>query len=156
MIAAVTINLIKLKNIASGLGLACLVCVPICALADSQTIGTASGNATFSVDLDSIQTSGRQVHFWEKLIYQQPEIRDEASGKWIKEKRVHRVINCPEKTQGYTEGFTYGENEAFISSVSLKETQIKMNPIPPATIAEQEYFLVCAAPKSPNKSETAQ
>ena len=116
---------------------------PVLAADDWQIIATASPNATFTVDIGNIQRRDNNVYFWEKLIYKKPETRDAVSAKWIKEKRVHRLINCVEKTQGYTEGFTYGENESFISSISLDEIKIKMSPIPPDTVAAKEYALVC-------------
>ena len=110
---------------------------------DWQIIPTASANVIFALDRDSIQRQDRMVRFWEKLTYATPEARDEASGKWIKEKRVRRVMNCAEQTQGFTEGITYGEKETFITSVSFADQQIKMSAIPPDTVAAKEFSLVC-------------
>lgn len=107
------------------------------------TISTNSSNAIFSVDKADIKQSGDLVEFWEKLEYKQPEIVDQASGKKIKEKKVHRLINCKERTQGYSYGITYAEDGRFITSISLEASQIKMGTIPPGTIAEEELVLVC-------------
>ena len=107
------------------------------------TISTNSPNITFSVDKGDIKQTGEVVEFWEKLQYKQPEIIDQASGKKIKEKKVRRMINCKERTQGYNYGITYAENGRFITSISLESSQIKMDTIPPRTIAEEEFAIVC-------------
>ena len=106
-------------------------------------ITTNSPNIAFSVDKEDIKQTGDLVEFWEKLEYKQPEIVDQASGRKIKEKKVRRLINCKERTQGYSYGITYAEDGRFITSISLEPSQIKMDTIPPGTIAEEEWGLVC-------------
>ncbi len=113
---------------------------------DWQTVVTISENLIFTIDRANIERTADRVSFWEKLTYLKPNTRDQASGKWIKEKKVKRVMDCKEKTQGYTEGTTYGENEVFITAVSLTEQQVQMNSIPPNTVAEKEFVIVCATP----------
>lgn len=110
---------------------------------DWVTIATNSPNITFAVDKDSIQREGSAVTFWEKMEYVTPETTDQASGKKIKEKKVRRIINCKERTQGYNYGVTYAEDGSFITSIMLKASQVKMTSIPPGTIAEAELNLVC-------------
>ena len=106
-------------------------------------ISTNASNVIFSVDKGDLKKNGDLVEFWEKLEYKQPEIVDLASGRKIKEKKVHRLINCKERTQGYSYGITYAEDGRFITSISLEPSQIKMDTIPPGTIAEEELGLVC-------------
>lgn len=112
---------------------------------DWQAIPTSSPNVTFAIDRGSIQRKKQTVRFWEKLTYATPEVLDQASGKWIKEKMVHRVMNCEEKTQGLTQGVTYADKKAFITSLSFDEKQVKMSAIPPDTIAAKELLMVCDA-----------
>ena len=81
--------------------------------------------------------------FWEKMGYVTPEAKDQTSGKKIKEKKVRRIINCKERTQGYNYGVTYAEDGSFITSIMLEPSQVKMTSIPPGTIAEEELNLVC-------------
>ncbi|TCV88987.1 surface-adhesin E family protein [Sulfurirhabdus autotrophica] len=115
------------------------------------TITTNTPNITFSVDKGDVKQNGENVEFWEKLQYREPEIIDQASGKKIKEKKVRRIINCKERTQGYSYGITYAEGGRFITSISLEAAQIKMDAIPPGTIAEEEFAMVCPKKEAPGK-----
>lgn len=106
---------------------------------------TASPNITFSVDLHSVRRDGPRVKFWERLTYVRPEHTDAASGKWIKEKKVHRVMDCERHSQGFIYGALYAEDGAFIESTALDQSRLQMAPIPPGTLAEKELELVCGA-----------
>lgn len=108
------------------------------------TIPSSDPNIAFSIDKSSIEREGDLVRFWERLIFIQPKIKDEASGKMVKEKKVHRLMNCAENTQGVISGATYAENSRFISSVSFDNPQAQMSVIPPGTLAAEELGLVCA------------
>lgn len=100
-------------------------------------------NITFAIDKRSIVRRGELVSVWEKLIYTQAQLKDEASGKPIKEKRVHRLMHCTDATQGVISGATYTEHGRFISSVTYDAGQIEMMPIPPGTLAAEELQLLC-------------
>lgn len=115
------------------------------------TIPTASDNITFSIDKVHLKRSGKVVKFWEKIVYAQPEARDETSGKMIKEKKMHRIMNCAKRTQGLIHGATYGEQGDFITSLSLDENKTTMTAIPHNTVAETEFEIVCA--KLPGKPD---
>ncbi len=115
------------------------------------TIPTASDNITFSIDKAHLKRSGKVVKFWEKIVYTQPEARDETSGKMIKEKKMHRIMNCAKRTQGLIHGVTYGEQGDFITSLSLDENKTSMTVIPHNTVAETEFEIVCA--KLPGKPD---
>lgn len=117
----------------------------IYAAEDWQTVVTVSDNLVFAIDHGRVERKGDLVTFWEKLVYIRPDTKDETSGKWIKEKKVKRIMHCKEKTQGYIEGITYGDKDIFITAISLTEPQVKMNPIPPNTVAEKEFDIVCPA-----------
>lgn len=107
------------------------------------TIPTNASDVTFSIDKGSIQRKKNTVRFWEKITYDQPDVVDPASGKLVKEKKVHRIMNCAKKTQGLIYGATYADNGKFITSVSYEESKIKMIAIPPGTLAAEELTLVC-------------
>ena len=102
-----------------------------------------------AIDQGSIERQGEIVRFWEKLVYIQPKVVDEASGKWVKEKKVHRLMHCAERTQGVISGATYTENGRFISSVSFDAPQSAMSAIPPGTLAAAELELVCKISAKP-------
>lgn len=100
-------------------------------------------NISFYVDKLSIERQGNLVRFWERLVYVQPKIKDEVSGKMVKEKKVRRLMNCNDHTQGLISGASYTENGRFISSVVFDEPLTHMSPIPPGTLADEEFRLVC-------------
>lgn len=118
----------------------------VLAAEDWLTIPTNSPNISFAIDKSSVERSGESVQFWEKMLFSKPEVKDEGSGKMIKEKRVQRVMHCQERTQGVVYGATYGEDGVFITSTSFDGAQRAMVAIPPGTVAEQEFRLLCAKP----------
>lgn len=115
---------------------------------DWLVIPTATPNLAFSIDKGNLEKKGNLIKFWEKMTYAKPDIRDEVSGYLIAEKKMHRVMNCAEKTQGLIHGSTYGEHGRFITSISVDEAKIAMSEIPPNTIAASELTLVCGATAS--------
>ena len=131
--------------------LAALLCITHSALATEAwlTIPNSDSNIMFAIDQGSIERQGEIVRFWEKLVYIQPKVVDEASGKWVKEKKVHRLMHCAERTQGVISGATYTENGRFISSVSFDAPQSEMSAIPPGTLAAAELELVCKMSAKP-------
>ena len=131
--------------------LAALLCITHSALATEAwlTIPNSDSNIMFAIDQGSIERQGEIVRFWEKLVYIRPKVVDEASGKWVKEKKVHRLMHCAERTQGVISGATYTENGRFISSVSFDAPQSEMSAIPPGTLAAAELELVCKMSAKP-------
>lgn len=128
---------------------AVLLCSPhiACATEEWLTIPNNDPNITFSVDKSSIERQGDVIRLWEKLVYTQPKTKDEASGKMVKEKKVHRLMNCADHTQGVITGVSYTENGRFISSVTYDEPQA-LSSIPPGTLAAEQLRLVCAPTSS--------
>ncbi|GAO34962.1 hypothetical protein SCT_0342 [Sulfuricella sp. T08] len=124
--------------------LALTTCCPAHAAEEWLTIPTSSDNITFSIDKVHLERSGKVVKFWEKIVYTQPMVKDETSGKMIKEKKMHRIMNCAERTQGLLHGVTYSEQGNFITSLSLDEDKTQMTAIPYNTVAEIEFEIVCA------------
>lgn len=126
-----------------------LLCLPniACAAEEWVTIPNNDPNITFAVDKSSIERQGDVIRLWEKLVYTQPKTKDEASGKMVKEKKVHRLMNCVDHTQGVITGVSYTENGRFISSVTYDEPHA-MSPVPPGTLAAEQLRLVCAPTSS--------
>lgn len=125
-------------------GLICVCTAPAAFAAEEWiTIPNSDPNITFSFDKGSIERRGNLVRVWEKMVYTQAQIKDEASGKMVKEKKVHRLMHCADYTQGVISGATYTENGRFISSVSYDEPQTQMSPVPTGTLAAEELRLVC-------------
>lgn len=110
------------------------------------TIPTDAPNITFAIDKSRIERSGPLVSFWERLVFSRPDRRDEGSGKLIREKRVQRQMHCENRTQTVIYGATYGDDGSFITSTSFDEGRREVAPIPPGTIAETEFRLLCAEP----------
>lgn len=125
--------------------LCCSIIGNAAATEDWLVIQTATPNITFSIDRSSLEKNGNLVKFREKMTYAKPEIRDEVSGHLIAEKKMHRVVNCAEQTQGLIHGSTYAEHGRFITSISVDEATVNMSEIPPNTIAAIEFTLVCGA-----------
>ncbi|MEO5862442.1 MAG: surface-adhesin E family protein, partial [Burkholderiales bacterium] len=65
---------------------------------------TSNPNVRFVIDLGSIEREGDLALFRERLSYDKPDILDETSGMLIREKLVHRAMNCNNKTQGMLSG----------------------------------------------------
>lgn len=106
-------------------------------------------NITFAIDKNSIVRRGDLISVWEKLVYAETRQKDEASGKPIKEKKVHRLMHCTDATQGVISGATYTEHGRFISSVTYDAGKIAMMPIPPGTLAAEELQLLCLSTQAP-------
>lgn len=117
---------------------------PVHAEEEWLNVPTASDNIIFSIDKVHLKRSGKVVKFWERIVYTQPTTKDETSGKMIKEKKMHRIMNCEKRTQGLLHGVTYGEQGDFITSLSLDEDKASMTAIPDKTVAATEFEIVCA------------
>ena len=124
-----------------------LICVGISCTASAAeewvTIPTNASDVTFSIDKGSVECKKHTVRFWEKITYGQPDVVDQASDKLVKEKKVHRIMDCLKNTQSLIYGATYADDGKFITSVSFDESKIKMTAIPPGTLAAEELALVC-------------
>ena len=135
-----------------------LICVGIsCTVFAAEewvTIPTNASDVTFLIDKGSIKRKKNIVRFWEKITYGQPDVVDPASGKLVKEKKVHRIMDCLKNTQSLIYGATFADDGKFITSVSYEESKIKMTTIPPGTLAAEELKLVCGelANKARNNS----
>ena len=109
-------------------------------------IPSTSSNISFFLDKSRIERNGDWVQFSERMVFEKPEVRDEGSGTLIKEKRVQRLMHCGERIQVVVQGAIYGENGSFITSTSFDEGHRQKVEIPPDTIAEAEFNLLCPKP----------
>ena len=115
------------------------------AVEDWLTLPASAPDITFTIDKASIERHGNIVKFWEKITFDKPKVKDEASGVMIKEKKVHRIMDCADHSQGVISGATLGENGRFIAAVEFSKAQINMSAIPPGTLAAEELGLVCVS-----------
>jgi hypothetical protein len=106
-------------------------------------VEASAENPAFAVDVASIQRKGETVTFRERVVFANPAQRDAVSGKLIKEKHALRVMRCNDRTQGVKSGTLIDENGRVIESVSVDDHLIHWLPIPPGSVAEREFDLVC-------------
>jgi hypothetical protein len=99
----------------------------------------------FEVDAESLVTRAGRVEFWERVEYEKPTIRDEASRRWIKVKKVLRVMDCEAHTQGFREAMAFSTDARLIEHILLGRAGIDMTPIPPGTIAAWQLAWACKA-----------
>lgn len=127
-------------------GLAALVWMVLGHAADNQdwvAIPSTAPNITFAVDVASIQRNGDLVEFMEKLTYLKPDQIDTTSGRTIKEKRVLRIMNCKERTQGFSMGSKFSDAGTLIERMTIEPNQVVMRGVPATSLAERELELVC-------------
>ncbi len=110
---------------------------------------TSNPNVRFVIDLGSIERDGDLALFRERLSYDKPDIIDETSGMLIREKLVHRVMNCNNKTQGMLSGSMRSDSGMLIERVTVDRNQMVMTAIPAGSVAEKELDMVCNHPQKP-------
>lgn len=108
-----------------------------------QVAGAKPG-IKFEVDAGSIVRRGDRVEFWERVQYEEPAVRDDASLRLIKVKKVLRVMDCRARTQGFREAMAFSTDARLIEHVMLNGTGIRMEPVPPRTIAAWQLDWACA------------
>ncbi len=106
-------------------------------------IPTTAPNVEFMIEMGELERSGNIVKFKEKLTFLQPEKLDPYSGKLIKEKKVVRLINCQNRTQGVKSGGVFDPKGKLIEWVMVEDNQIEWFAVPTGTVAERELKLVC-------------
>lgn len=109
-------------------------------------LSTNAPNVVYAIDFDSLERQGDVVRFREKLTYLVPDQTDPASGRLIKEKHMHRVMQCAQRTQGLLSGALYSDDDRMIEHVSFNPDTLAMSAIPAGSLAELELKLVCSQP----------
>lgn len=132
---------------ALALALAGISSTPLAAAEHWVTVAAASDNIRFAIDRDSIERDGQRVRFLERMIYLRPEVRDEASARRIKEKRVGRLMDCDKRTQAVLFGSTHADDGSFITSTTFERPEGTMTDIPSGSVAEAELNFVCGTPR---------
>jgi Surface-adhesin protein E len=99
----------------------------------------------FEVDAESLITRAGRVEFWERVEYEKPTIKDDASLRLIKVKKVLRVMDCQAHTQGFREAMAFSTDARLIEHIVLGGAGINMTPIPPGTIAAWQLDWACKA-----------
>jgi hypothetical protein len=99
----------------------------------------------FEVDAESVTTRGGRVEFWERVEYEKPTIKDDASLRLIKVKKVLRVMDCQAHTQGFREAMAFSTDARLIEHIMLGRAGMTMTPIPPGTIAAWQLAWACKA-----------
>jgi hypothetical protein len=113
--------------------------------AEDWHVFTSNGaNISLAIDKASVIRQGATVKFWERVEFEKPEQQDEVSGRMIKFKRIHRVMDCSARTQGVLRGSLFAENGKLIEASISEPASVQMSSIPPGTLAEQELDLACA------------
>lgn len=110
-------------------------------------VAGAKPGIRFEVDAGSIVRRGDRVEFWERVEYEKPTIRDEASLRLIKVKKVLRVMDCKARTHGFREAMAFSLDARLIEHVLHGGAGIHMDPVPPRTIAAWQLAWACANAK---------
>lgn len=111
---------------------------------DWHVLTAGDANISLAIDKGTLARDGAVVKFWERVEFEQPEQKDEVSGRMIKFKRIQRVMDCTARTQGVLRGSLFAENGKLIEASITEPGSVLMSPIPSGTIAEQQFDLVCA------------
>jgi hypothetical protein len=109
-----------------------------------RAFGVSAPNVLFSVDEASLKRDANKVRFVERLVFVVPEQRDQASNRWVKEKRVLRVMDCDAKTQGHLQGSLLGDDGRLIEAQTVAAEEMDMTPIPANSVAAEELQWACA------------
>ena len=97
----------------------------------------------FEVDAESVIPRDGRVEFWERVEYAKPTIKDEASLRMIKVKKVLRVMDCKARTQGFREAMAFSSDARLIEHVLLGGAGINMTAVPAGTIAAWQLDWAC-------------
>jgi hypothetical protein len=133
----------NLPRLRVAIALLSIASMPVALAERWVKIPTTAANVEFAIEMDEIERTGNVVKFREKLIFLQPEKLDPYSGKQIKEKKVVRLINCQNRTQGVKSGGVFDPKGKLIEWVMVEDNQIEWFAVPPNTVAEREMKLVC-------------
>jgi hypothetical protein len=106
-------------------------------------IAGAKPGVRFEVDANSVVRRGDRVEFWERVEYEKPSVRDEASLRIIKVKKVLRVMDCKARTQGFREAMAFSTDARLIEHIVHGGAGIQMDPVPPRTIAAWQLDWAC-------------
>lgn len=124
--------------------LAALAAAAAAAAENWVPVAGARPGVRFEVDAGSIVRRGDRVEFWERVEYEKPTLRDEASLRLIKVKKVLRVMDCKARTHGFREAMAFSTDARLIEHVLLGGAGIRMEPVPPRTIAAWQLAWACA------------
>jgi predicted RecB family endonuclease len=104
---------------------------------------TSATNILFSVDEASLVRDGDVVKFRERIVYVVPEVYDVATGKGVKEKLVHRMMHCKDRTQAHLYATKIAEDGRSIEEIYQSEDKLQMTPIRPNSVADEELRWAC-------------
>lgn len=106
-------------------------------------IPTTKPGVRFEVDAESVTIRSGRVEFWERVEYEKPTEKDDASLRLIKVKKVLRVMDCKARTQGFREAMAFSTDARLIEHILLGGAGIHMAPVPPGSVAELELNWAC-------------
>jgi hypothetical protein len=112
-----------------------------------RAFGVSEPNVLFSVDEASLKRDANKVRFVERLVFVVPDQRDQTSNRWVKEKRVLRVMDCDARTQGHLQGSLLGDDGRLIEAQTVAPAEMNMTPIPANSIAAEELQWACTSSK---------
>jgi hypothetical protein len=101
-------------------------------------------NDTFYHDKSTIRRNGAIAKMWSMIDSFEDETN--SDGTIFKSQKVFRVANCRERTVATISLFQYsgsmGEGSVVLTR-TIKESEWNWTPIPPGSIAEAEWKIVC-------------
>jgi hypothetical protein len=100
-------------------------------------------NMDFYMDRASIHVSDGEVEFWDVVIFHKPTQKDEASTRWIKEKRTLRRVNCARQEQALIRGASFDDGGHLIEAVTLPPATATRNAVHAGSVAASELYRAC-------------
>lgn len=89
------------------------------------------------IEVDSIKRNGNQVTFWRWVVL--PKVWGTGAGEPFDNMKSKSIVDCTEKTSGYTYVVSYIGNVA----LSEKTVPLEMKPLVPNSVGMDELNAVC-------------
>jgi len=108
----------------------------------------------FYLDRTSVRIVDGDVEAWDIVIYKKPTQTDQASGRFIKQKRTYRRSSCVRNDQALLKGSIFDAEGKLIELITQPFERAPKVLIPYGTIAWSQLVMVCeiaglAAPQLP-------
>ena len=117
---------------------------PAAGAADWLVLGDSPANATFAIDLDSVErVAGRRVAVWLKRVPAQPESRGLFKGS-LAQSQERYLIDCSARSSGMIADLAFDQEGKLLESREYRNPPETMRAIAPGTMIEKAGAMACA------------